>query len=166
VVARGRISGLLELGAGFHGDLTGRENIYIAGTIGGLTRREVRERMDSIIAFSEIERFIDRPIRGYSSGMQMRLAFSVAIHVQPEILLVDEALAVGDVGFQQKCLDRIREFKRQGCAIVVVSHSLNMIRDLCDQCIWLESGRIQFLGNAREAADRFATQCVAQEAWR
>src|SRR5262245_42936303 len=103
----GRISGILELGAGFHGDLTGLENIYIAGTIGGLTRREVRARIDSIVEFSELASFIDRPLRGYSTGMQMRLAFSVAIHVNPDILLVDEVLSVGDLAFQKKCLSRI-----------------------------------------------------------
>jgi ABC-type polysaccharide/polyol phosphate transport system ATPase subunit len=164
VTARGRISGILELGAGFHGDLTGVENIYIAGTVGGLTRREVRNRIDSIVAFSELEECIDRPLRGYSSGMQMRLAFSVAIHVNPDILLVDEVLSVGDLAFQQKCLARIQEFKQSGCTIIVVSHTLNTVRDLCDTCIWLDNGRVRSLGDAAEVVDKYADDAMAMQA--
>jgi lipopolysaccharide transport system ATP-binding protein len=118
----GRVRALLDLGAHFHPDLTGRENVFVAGVVAGLIRREVRERLASIVRFAEIEPFIDHPVRTLSSGMLMRLAFAVAVHTAPEILLVDEVLAVGDLGFQSKCLERIAEFKRQGCAILIVSH--------------------------------------------
>jgi lipopolysaccharide transport system ATP-binding protein len=148
IAIQGRISGLLDLGVGFHADLTGRENIFISGVIGGLTRREVADRYDSIIEFSELSEFIESPLRTYSSGMHMRLAFSVAIHTQPDILLVDEVLAVGDIGFQRKCLARIAEFKERGCTIVMVSHDPGMVNDFCEDVLWLDRGRIREFGAA------------------
>lgn len=150
IEVNGRVSGLLELGAGFHPDLTGRENVQIAGVVGGLTRREVAERFDEIVEFAELGKVIDSPLRTYSSGMHMRLAFSVAIHVDPQILLVDEILAVGDLPFQRKCIERIRRFKKQGCSVIVVSHDLAMVRELCDDAMWLEHGRLRKIGTAEE----------------
>ncbi|MCL4401976.1 MAG: ABC transporter ATP-binding protein, partial [Acidobacteria bacterium] len=150
VAVHGRISGLLDLGAGFHPDLTGRENVYVSGVISGLTRREVTERLDSIVAFSELEEFIDTPLRTYSSGMQMRLAFAVAAHTGPDVLLIDEVLAVGDFPFQQKCISRISDFKREGCTIVLVSHDTSLIREMCDEALWLDRGQVAAYGAAGE----------------
>jgi lipopolysaccharide transport system ATP-binding protein len=159
----GRVSGLLELGAGCHPDLTGRENIYIAGIVGGLRRREVTARLGSILAFAELGDFIDRPMRCYSSGMKMRLAFSVAVHVEPEILLVDEVLAVGDVQFQRKCLARILEFKQRGCTIVVVSHDVGMVRQICDDAVWLQQGLVACAGIAPMVVARYLGEPVPGE---
>lgn len=142
----GRIGGLLELGAGFHPDLTGRENVVINGIICGLTRREVNQRFAEIVAFAELEEAINDPLRTYSTGMRMRLGFSIAAHTDPEILLVDEVLAVGDIAFQQKCLDRIRQYQKRGCTIVIVSHNTAQIHKICDRVIWLKAGRIQACG--------------------
>ena len=155
LVVNGRVAGLLELGAGFHPDLTGRENVFVTGVVGGLTRAEVAKRFDSIVAFAELERFIDSPLRTYSSGMYMRLAFSVAVHVQPDVLLVDEVLAVGDLEFQGKCLERIAEFKRNGSTIVLVTHDANTVRDLCDEAVWLDEGEVAEYGEAREVASHY-----------
>lgn len=143
ITMRGRVSSLIELGAGFHPDMSGRENIYINASIFGLTRKEIDARLDDIIAFSELEEFIDNPVRTYSSGMYMRLAFSVAINVDADILLIDEILAVGDVNFQEKCFERLRKIKRQGTTIVIVSHSLPQIEQICDRSIWIDEGRIK-----------------------
>lgn len=129
---RGRVSSLIELGAGFHPDMSGRENIYINASIFGLSRKEIDARLDDIIEFSELEEYIDNPVRTYSSGMYMRLAFSVAINVNADILLIDEILAVGDVNFQAKCFNRLREIKGKGTTIVIVSHSLEQIEQICD----------------------------------
>ena len=156
VQVSGRVSGLLELGAGFHPDLTGRENVQIAGVVGGLTRREIAERLDTIIDFAELRCVIDAPLRTYSSGMHMRLAFSVAVHVDPQILLVDEVLAVGDLPFQRKCINRIRRFKKQGCTVIVVSHNLTMVRELCDDALWLELGRLKKIGTAEEVVRAYS----------
>lgn len=139
----GRVSSLLELGAGFHPDMTGRENIYLNAAVFGLTKKEINKRIDEIISFSELGEFIDNPVRTYSSGMYMRLAFSVAINVNADILLIDEILGVGDVSFQKKCFERLQEIKNLGVTIVIVSHSLEQIERICDRCIWLESGIIQ-----------------------
>jgi lipopolysaccharide transport system ATP-binding protein len=158
VEVHGRTGALLDLGAGFHADLTGRENVYVSGVIAGLTRREVAERFDSIVAFSELEGFIDSPLRTYSTGMQMRLAFAVAIHVEPEILLIDEVLAVGDYSFQRKCLDRIAQFKARGCTIILVSHDTTLIRELCDEALWLHAGRLV----AHGAADLVVAQYLGE----
>lgn len=140
---KGRVSSLIELGAGFHPDMSGRENIYINASIFGLSKKEIDIRLDDIIAFSELEDYIDNPVRTYSSGMYMRLAFSVAINVDADILLVDEILAVGDVSFQEKCFERMREIKAGGATIVIVSHSLSQIEQICDRTIWIDGGRIR-----------------------
>lgn len=143
VVIRGRVSSLIELGAGFHPDMSGRENIYTNAAIFGLTRKEIDAKIEDIIRFSELEEFIDNPVRTYSSGMYMRLAFSVAINVDADVLLVDEILAVGDVNFQKKCFDKLKEIKEQGTTIVIVSHSLGQIEEICDRSIWIDDGRIR-----------------------
>ncbi len=147
---RGRVSALIELGAGFHPDMSGRENIYTNAAIFGLSRREVNERMDRIIAFSELGGFIDNPVRTYSSGMYMRLAFSVAINVDADILLVDEILAVGDAAFQAKCINKLREIKASGTTIVIVSHDLSQIENLCDRSIWIKDGTIAMQGKPEQ----------------
>lgn len=146
VKVNGRVSALLELGAGFHPDLTGRENIFINGAMLGMKRREIKERFDSIVSFAELEQFIDMPVRSYSSGMYMRLGFSVAVHVEPEILLIDEVLAVGDQEFQEKCKRKIGEFKQAGGTIVFVSHSLSDIVGYCSRCAWIHQGELAALG--------------------
>ena len=138
----GRVSSLIELGAGFHPDMSGRENIYINASIFGLTKKEIEERMEDIISFSELEAFMDQPVRTYSSGMYMRLAFAVAINVDADILLIDEILAVGDASFQSKCFHRLREIKAKGTTIVIVSHALSQIEDICDRTIWIDKGKI------------------------
>ena len=142
----GRISSLLELGVGFHPDLTGRENIYLNGSIYGLNRAEMTKRLDKIIDYAELGDFIDTPIKHYSSGMYVRLGFAVAIHTNPDLLLVDEVLAVGDVSFQRKCFDSIEKFRRRGGTLLFVSHDLNTIQTLCDRVVWLEKGVIQTQG--------------------
>lgn len=147
---RGRVSSLLELGAGFHPDLSGRENIYINASIFGLTKMEIDERVEDIIAFSELEEFIDNPVRTYSSGMYMRLAFAVAINVDADILLIDEILAVGDINFQAKCFNKLREIKGKGVTIVIVSHSLAQIEQICDRSIWIDKGLIREEGKPVE----------------
>lgn len=140
---RGTVSSLIELGAGFHPDLSGRENIYINASIFGLNRKEIDNRLDEIISFSELEDFIDNPVRTYSSGMYMRLAFAVAINVDADILLIDEILAVGDASFQAKCFNRLREIKGKGTTIVIVSHSLSQIEQICERSIWIDKGLIR-----------------------
>lgn len=139
----GRVSSLLELGAGFHPDMSGRENIYLNASIFGLTRKEIDAKIDDIIKFSELEEFIENPVRTYSSGMYMRLAFSVAISVEANILLIDEILAVGDVNFQTKCFEKLKEIKANGTTIIIVSHSMSQIEQICDKTIWLENGLIK-----------------------
>ena len=155
IVVEGRLGALIDLGAGFHPELTGRENVYMNGVISGLTRRQVSAIMDEIIAFAELEDFIDSPVRTYSSGMQLRLAFSVAVHVQPEVLLVDEVLAVGDLGFQRKCLDRIEELRAQGAAILFVTHDLVQVQQICDRVIWLNKGRVAAWGPAEDVVSAY-----------
>lgn len=145
----GRVSSLIELGAGFHPDMSGRQNIYTNASIFGLTKKEIDERLDDIIAFSELGDFIDNPVRTYSSGMYMRLAFSVAINVDADILLIDEILAVGDSGFQTKCFNRLREIKAAGTTVVIVSHSLGQIEQICERSIWIHEGKIREEGEPR-----------------
>ncbi len=152
---KGRVSSLIELGAGFHPDMSGRENIYINASIFGLTKKEIDERLDDIIAFSELEEYIDNPVRTYSSGMYMRLAFSVAINVDADILLVDEILAVGDVAFQAKCFNRLREIKKNGTTIVIVSHSLGQIEQICERSIWIHEGLIREEGAPRDVDPKY-----------
>lgn len=151
VMRRGRLAALLELGAGFHPDLSGRDNVYLNAAILGLTREETDQRFDSIVAFSEIGDFIDTQVKFYSSGMYVRLAFAVAVHTDPDILLVDEVLAVGDEAFQRKCMDKIREFQREGRTIVLVSHSAGQVMDICDQAVVLSHGEVVFIGESAEA---------------
>lgn len=146
---KGRVSSLIELGAGFHPDMSGRENIYINASIFGLTKKEIDQRIDEIIDFSELEEFIDNPVRTYSSGMYMRLAFSVAINVDADILLIDEILAVGDVAFQAKCFNKLRDIKKAGTTIVIVSHSLTQIEQICERSIWIHDGLIKDEGAPR-----------------
>lgn len=143
---KGRVSSLIELGAGFHPDMSGKENIYINASIFGLSRKEIDQRLEDIIAFSELEEFIDNPVRTYSSGMYMRLAFAVAINVDADILLIDEILAVGDAGFQAKCFNRLKEIKAKGTTIVIVSHSMGQIEQICDRSIWIHEGEIRAEG--------------------
>ena len=151
VALRGRLAALLELGAGFHPDLTGRENVYLNASILGISREQTDRYFDAIVDFSGIERFIDTQVKFYSSGMYVRLAFAVSVHVDPDILLVDEVLAVGDEPFQRKCMDRIRSFQHEGRTIVLVTHSLETVADLCDRAIVLESGRVIADGEPRES---------------
>ncbi len=146
---RGRVSSLIELGAGFHPDMSGRQNIYTNASIFGLTKKEIDKRIQDIIDFSELEKFIDNPVRTYSSGMYTRLAFAVAINVDADILLIDEILAVGDANFQAKCFNRLREIKAQGTTIVIVSHSLQQIEQICERSIWIQDGKIQAEGLPR-----------------
>lgn len=155
VEINGKVSSLIELGAGFHEDMTGRENIYINASIFGLTRKEIDERLEDIIRFSELEEFIDNPVRTYSSGMYMRLAFSVAINVDADVLLIDEILAVGDVNFQEKCFQKLRDVKRNGTTIVIVSHALGQIEKICDRAIWIENGLIKEDGAPRAICKQY-----------
>ena len=163
VMVRGRVSALLELGAGFHTDLTGRENIFLNAAVLGLTDAEVTRRFDDIVAFAELEEFIDMPVKHYSSGMYMRLGFSVAIHVSPDILIIDEVLSVGDQAFKARCVDRIYEMKRQGVTIMIVSHNLDTMRKLCTHLIWLENGRIRSQGMAEEIAEQYHEFMTSRE---
>lgn len=155
VTVSGRVSSLIELGAGFHPDMTGRENIYTNASIFGLTHKEIDARLDEIIAFSELEEFIDNPVRTYSSGMYMRLAFSVAIHVNADVLLIDEILAVGDAAFQAKCFERLMEIKAAGTTIVIVSHSLAQLERICDRTVWLDAGQIRMEGAPEEVHPKY-----------
>lgn len=147
VQVHGKIAPLIELGAGFHPELTGEENIYLNGVILGLKEKYIKEKFNDIVNFAEIQKFIDMPIKYYSSGMYMRLAFSVAIFIEPEILLLDEILAVGDVDFQKKCLRKMREFKRRGTTIIFVSHSMGVVSDFCERVIYLKEGKVIFDGD-------------------
>jgi lipopolysaccharide transport system ATP-binding protein len=152
---RGRVGSLLEVGTGFHPELTGRENVALAGAILGMTGAEIRRKFDAIAAFAEIDRFLDTPVKHYSSGMYVRLAFSVAVHLEPEVLLVDEVLAVGDVRFQQKCLKAIRELTRSGRTILLVSHNLAAIQSACSRALLLEEGRVTADGRPTEVLERY-----------
>jgi ABC-type polysaccharide/polyol phosphate transport system ATPase subunit len=151
VLTTGRIGSLLELGAGFHPDFTGRENVYLNGSIHGLTRARVRQLMDEIVAFAELERAIDLPVRTYSSGMYMRLGFSIASHIEADVLLLDEVFAVGDEDFQRKCFGKVREFKSRGGTIVFVSHDAQAVERLCDRAVLLRQGEVVFNGHTRQA---------------
>ena len=153
----GRISALIELGAGFHPEITGRENVFINGIMLGLTKREISRRFDEIVEFAELEEFIDAPVKTYSSGMYMRLGFAVAIHVDPDVLLVDEVLAVGDEGFTHKCLDKFAEFKRRGKTILLVTHSLGLVERFCDEALWLDAGTMKGLGDPKRIVGAYIT---------
>lgn len=155
----GKLTSLLELGAGFHPDFTGRENIYFNAAIFGLTKKEINDRLQSIIEFSELGDFIDSPVRTYSSGMYMRLAFSVAINVDAEILLIDEILAVGDQHFQDKCFAKLEELAKSKMTIVIVSHSLDSIKKLCNRAIWINEGKVAMDGKCSEVIDEYLKVC-------
>jgi lipopolysaccharide transport system ATP-binding protein len=150
IVVTGRIGALLDIGAGFTDDLTGRENVFVSGVIAGMTKKEISQRFDEIVAFAEIEDFIDHPLRTYSTGMRMRLAFSVSVNIDPDILLIDEVLAVGDAAFQRKCLARIKGMKDRGCTIFFVSHDASQVRALCDDVLFLARGRLKAFGPVSE----------------
>ena len=149
---------MLELGAGFHPDFSGRENIYFNASIFGLTRKEINERIEEIIEFSELRPFIDNPVRTYSSGMYMRLAFSVAINVDADILLIDEILSVGDEHFQNKCFKKMLELKKQGKTMVFVTHSMESVKRLCDRTIWLYNGKIRMDGDTKEVVEEYVKE--------
>jgi ABC-type polysaccharide/polyol phosphate transport system ATPase subunit len=159
----GTVGSLLELGAGFHPDFTGRENIYLSGSIYGLKRRYVRERLDEIISFAELEGFIDLPVRTYSSGMHMRLGFAIAVHVDADVLLLDEVFAVGDEAFQRKCIDKILEFKQRGGTVCFVSHSASAVERLCERAILLTKGHVDYDGSASEALKRYHEALALEE---
>ena len=158
VRVEGRISALIELGAGFHPEISGRENVFINGIMLGLTKREIQERFDEIVDFAELREFIDAPVKTYSSGMYMRLGFAVAINVNPDVLLVDEVLAVGDEGFTHKCLDKFAEFKRSNKTILLVTHSLNLIERFCDEALWLDGGRAMSHGDPKRVVGAYLTK--------
>lgn len=153
VRTRGRVAGLIEVGAGFHPDLSGRENVYLNAAILGMSKKETQDQFDAIVEFSEIEKFIDTEVKHYSSGMFLRLAFSVAIHTRVDILLIDEILSVGDEPFQRKCIQRVRELHSQGKTLVVVSHDLNMVSDLCERGIVIQGGKVRFDGDSKSAVE-------------
>ena len=155
ITVNGKLTSLLELGAGFHPDFSGRENIYFNASIFGLTRKQIDARLNDIIEFSELGSYIDNPVRTYSSGMYMRLAFSVAINVDADILLVDEILSVGDQHFQEKCINKMKELKKQGKTMVFVTHSLGSARELCDRAVWLNKGTLQMDGDVNEVIDKY-----------
>ncbi len=159
IITNGKLTSLLELGAGFHEDFTGRENIYFNASIFGLTRQEIDEKIAEIIDFSELGDFIDNPVRTYSSGMYMRLAFSVAINVQAEILLIDEILAVGDQHFQDKCFKKLMELKESGKTIVIVTHNTNQVKQFCDRAVWLYKGEIRMDGKIDKVLDEYLKVC-------
>lgn len=164
----GKVSALLELGAGFHPELSGRENVYLNGSILGLSKRELDDRFDEIVAFAGLERFIDTQVKNYSSGMYVRLGFSIAINVDPDVLLIDEVLAVGDEEFQRKCLERVADLRQAGKTIVVVTHSMQTVRNMCDEAVWLEHGVARAVGRADKVADAYLDEVFvdlkAQEA--
>lgn len=159
IIVNGKLASLLELGAGFHPDFSGRENIYFNASIFGMTRKEIDKRIDDIIEFAELENFIDNPIRTYSSGMYMRLAFSVAINVDADILLIDEILAVGDQHFQDKCHAKMKELKKQGKTLVFVSHSMPTVNEFCDEAVWLQNGKIRMIGKTKEVTNKYLEVC-------
>jgi len=159
IITKGKLTSLLELGAGFHPDFSGRENIYFNASIFGLTRKQIDDRLEQIIEFSELEGFIDNPVRTYSSGMYMRLAFSVAINVDADILLIDEILAVGDQHFQEKCLSKLKDLKNSDKTIVIVTHDLNSVQELCTRAVWLYKGEIKMDGNPKDVIAEYKKIC-------
>jgi ABC-type polysaccharide/polyol phosphate transport system ATPase subunit len=163
VSVQGRISALIELGAGFHPEISGRENVFINGIMLGLSKKEVTRRFDEIVEFAEMKDFIDAPVKTYSSGMYMRLGFAVAIHVDPDVLLVDEVLAVGDEGFTHKCLDKFSEFKRRGKTILLVTHSLGLVERFCDEALWMDGGSMKAMGDPKRVVGAYITDVEATE---
>ena len=163
VLVNGRISALIELGAGFHPEISGRENVFINGIMLGLSKREIARRFEEIVEFAELKDFIDAPVKTYSSGMYMRLGFAVAIHVDPEVLLVDEVLAVGDEGFTHKCLDKFAEFKRRGKTILLVTHALGLVERFCDEAVWMDGGRMKAMGDPKRVVGAYITDVETSE---
>jgi ABC-type polysaccharide/polyol phosphate transport system ATPase subunit len=163
VTVNGRVSALIELGAGFHPEISGRENVFINGIMLGLSKKEVARRFDEIVEFAELKDFIDAPVKTYSSGMYMRLGFAVAIHVDPDVLLVDEVLAVGDEGFTHKCLDKFAEFKRRGKTILLVTHSLGLVERFCDEALWMDGGSMKGMGDPKRVVGAYVTDVEASE---
>src|SRR5438067_2734889 len=163
VTVQGRISALIELGTGFHPEISGRENVFINGIMLGLTKREIHDRFDDIVEFAELREFIDAPVKTYSSGMYMRLGCAVAIHVNLDVLLVDEVLAVGDEAFTHKCLDKFAEFRRRGRTILLVTHSLPIVERFCDDAVWLEEGTVRAQGDPRRVVDAYLTAVEKSE---
>lgn len=163
VHVNGRISALIELGAGFHPEISGRENVFINGIMLGLSKREIARRFDEIVEFAELKDFIDAPVKTYSSGMYMRLGFAVAIHVDPDVLLVDEVLAVGDEGFTHKCLDKFAEFKRRGKTILLVTHSLGLVERFCDEALWMDAGAMKGIGDPKRVVGAYITDVEVSE---
>src|SRR5438034_1540285 len=159
----GRVSALIELGAGFHPEISGRENVYINGLMLGLSRREIARRFDDIVRFAELEEFIDAPVKTYSSGMYMRLGFAVAINVDPDVLLVDEVLAVGDESFTHKCLDKFAEFRRRGRTVLLVTHSLDLVTRFCDEALWLDGGVAKAHGDPKRVIDAYLMDVAGTE---
>ena len=164
VTANGRVSAMLELGAGFHPEMSGRDNIYLNGSILGMTRRQIDAAMDDIIEFSGLREFIDTPVKVYSSGMYVRLGFAIAVNLEPEILIIDEVIAVGDEAFQRRCFDHLYELRRKGVTIVLVTHSLALVADLCDEAAWLDHGVLRSVGPARDIVDAYLTSVNEREA--
>ena len=164
VRTRGRIGSLIELGLGFHPDFTGRETVLVSGMLHGLAAREIREKLGDIVAFADLGAYIDEPVRTYSSGMGMRLGFSVAIHCDPDILLIDEVFAVGDGMFVDKCNEWMDGFRQRGGTTVVASHDLKLIRERCDRALWLDSGQVRVLGDARQVADAYGAWIAGSHA--
>jgi ABC-type polysaccharide/polyol phosphate transport system ATPase subunit len=161
ITARGRVASLLEVGSGFHPELSGKENIFLNGAILGLSRREIRARYDEIVDFAGVEQFIDQPIKNYSSGMYVRLGFAVAISVRPDVLVVDEVLAVGDGAFKKKSQDKFTELKASGCTVILVSHSLPQVRELCDTVAWLDKGQLRRVGDATSVTAEYEASLEA-----
>lgn len=163
LAVRGKVSALIELGAGFHPEITGRENVYINGIMLGLSKKEIHAKFDDIVRFAELEEFIDAPVKTYSSGMYMRLGFSIAINVHPDVLLIDEVLAVGDASFVPKCLDRINDFRRRQKTILFVSHDLATVEKICDKVVWLKDGRIMTMGEPKRVIDAYLSDVAEQQ---
>ena len=160
IETHGKLTSLLELGAGFHPDFSGRENIYFNSSIFGLTKKEIDKRLNQIIEFSELQEFIDNPVRTYSSGMYMRLAFSVAINVDADILLIDEILSVGDQHFQEKCFNKMRELKKEGKTMVFVTHSMESVKNLCDRAVWLADGQVRMDGDTNKVVEEYLKETM------
>ena len=153
--AKGKLAALLEVGSGFHHELSGRENIFLNGSILGMTRKEIQRKFDEIVDFSGVEQFIDQPVKNYSSGMYVRLGFSIAINVDPDVLVVDEVLAVGDAEFQEKCFQKFRDFRRDGKTVILVSHSTETVRAMCDHAAWINKGELMAVGDASPTIDAY-----------
>ena len=152
IIARGKQASLLEVGSGFHPELSGRENVFLNGSILGMSRKEVARKFDDIVSFSGVGHFIDQPVKNYSSGMYVRLGFSVAVAVTPDILVVDEVLAVGDATFQKRCREKFKEMKQEGRTVILVSHSMSTVKDMCDEVAWLDQGNLKMIGKTKEVA--------------